>query len=247
MMQFKIFMNIILVSVTVVTSSCGTSNFFDCDSGYADSKCARLTKDEEARIALDRGDMATAVELLAELVADEPDVYERYLLLAAAYAGKSGLDIFNVVTANFGSDNSILQIMDAFIPTPTTLGSAYESSLRDMNFGIQTLISIPPNLRIATSSNKYATSAVLQLTLYQAAFGVMLLNKFSYGSNGYDPSLLASMTAEDAAMILNAFLGAAEAAGGSAATSVISALSDIQSQPGSSDQEKLAAWAQAAR
>lgn len=238
---------VLLSYVALVTSSCGTGNFFDCEGGYAGSKCAQLTKDEEARIALDKGDMTTAVEILAQLVADDPETYQRYPLLAAAYAGKSGLDIFNVVTANFGGDSSVLQVMEAFVPTPTALGSAYDASLRDMGSGIAILTSIPASLRSTTSSDKYATSAVLQLTLYQAAYGVMLLNKFTYSSSGYDPSLLATMTAEDAALILNAFLGAAEAASGGAATSVTSALSAIQSQPGSTDQEKIAAWSQAAR
>lgn len=236
-----------LVLCAFITSSCGSANFFDCHAGYAGSKCARLTKDEEARVALDDGDMTTAVEILAQLVAEEPDIYERYPLLAAAYAGKSGLDIFNVVTANFGGNSSILQVMEAFVPTPTTLGIAYDASLRDMNSGIQILTAIPASLRATTSSDKYATSAVLQLTLYQAAYGVMLLNKFTYSANGYDPSLLATMTAEDAAMILQAFLGAAEAASGGAATSVASALSAIQSQPGSTDVEKLSAWSQSGR
>lgn len=230
-----------------VMSSCGTANFFDCDGGYAGAKCARLTKDEQARVALDNGDVTTAVELLTELVADEPQVYQRYPLLAAAYASKSGLDIFNIVTANFGGDSSILQVMETFVPTPTALGSAYDGSLRDMSSGVQTLLSIPASLRTSTSTDKYATSAVFQLTLYQAAYGVMLLNKFTYSASGYDPSLLATMTAEDAALILNAFLGAAEAASGGAATSVASALSAIQSQPGSTDQEKIAAWSQSAR
>jgi len=246
-MNVTFYIIITLVSFMPVLSSCGTANFFDCNVGYAGSNCARLNKDEQARVALDNGDVAAAVELLAELVAEEPDVYERYPLLAAAYASKSGLDVFNIVTANFGGDSSILQVMETFVPTPTALGSAYESSLRDMNSGVQTLTAIPPSLRATTSSDKYATSAVLQLTLYQAAYGVMLLNKFTYSASGYDPSLLATMTAEDAVLILNAFLGAAEAAGGGAATSVASALSAIQSQPGSTDQEKIAAWSQSAR
>lgn len=235
------------IYVTLVMSSCGSSNFFDCKGGYARSNCSRLTKDEEARVALDKGDMTTAVEILTQLVAEEPEVYERYPLLAAAYAGKSGLDIFNVVTANFGEDSSILQVMETFIPTPPSLGAAYETSLQDMNSSIQTLVAIPAARRATTSSDKYATSAVFQLTLYQAAYGVMLLNKFTYSSSGYDPSLLATMTPEDALLILNAFLGAAEAASGGASTSVASALSAIQSQPGSNDLEKLAAWSQAAR
>jgi len=237
----------IYVLVTVLFTGCGTSNLFDCDSGYARSRCSKLTPDEKARMALDQGDMESAVEILAELVAEDPETYQRYPLLAAAYAGKSGLDLFNVVTANFGGDSSLLQVMGSFIPTPTQLGAAYDQSLEDMSLSVQTLVAIPAELRSSTSSDKYASSAVLQLTLYQAAYGVMYLNKFTYGAAGYDPSLLSTMTAQDAAIILAALNGAATAADGSAATSAQSALAAIQAQPGASDVEKLAAWSQAAR
>jgi hypothetical protein len=116
-----------------------------------------------------------------------------------------------------------------------------------MNSSITTLSAIPEDLRATTSSDKYATSAVLQLTLYQAAYGVMVLNKFTYGVSGYDPAMLSTMTAEDAAIILNAFIGAATTASGGTSTSVSDAISAIQSQPGATDAEKIAAWSQAAR
>jgi hypothetical protein len=116
-----------------------------------------------------------------------------------------------------------------------------------MNGAVTTLLAIPAELRSSTSADKYAASATLQLTLYQSAYGVMYLNKFTYGASGYDPTLLASMTPEDAAIILNAFLGASLAAGGDAATSANSAISAIQSQPGASDRDRLVAWSQAAR
>ena len=198
-------------------------------------------------MALDRGDLATATQILADLIAGEPENYERYPLLAAAYAGKAGLDLFNIVSANFGGDSSLLQVMESFVPTPTELGDAYDASLDDMHSSVSTLLAIPAELRSSTSSDKYAASATLQLTLYQSAYGVMYLNKFTYGASGYDPTLLATMTPEDAAVILNAFLGASLAAGGDAATSANSAITAIQSQPGASDRDRLAAWSQAAR
>ena len=237
----------IIFFVLSLTASCGSKNFFDCDGGYAGSKCAQLTKDEQARMALDRGDLMTAVTLLSELVAEDPTNYERYPLLAAAYAGKSGFDLFNIVSANFGGDSSLLQVMETFIPTPTELGAAYQDSLLAMNSSVATLMSIPEELRSSTSSDKYASSAVLQLTLYQTAYGVMYLNKFTYGSSGYDPALLTTMTDEDAAIILNSFVGAAMAAGGDASTAVNGAITAIQAQPGASDRERLVAWSQSAR
>ena len=234
-----------LLAVILSLNSCGTKNLFDCDGGYARSKCVQRTKEEDARIAMDNGDLDTAVTLLSELVAEDPTNYKRYPLLAAAYAGKSGFDILNIVTANFGGSNSLIQTMTDFLPTPMTRGSLYDQSLTDMDSSVKTLTAIPAEYRDSTSSDKYATSAVLQLTLYQAAYGVMLLNKFTYSTTAYDPSQLSNMTAADAAAILAAFAGAAGSTGaGSSATAAIAA---IQAMPGATDQEKIAAWSQAAR
>jgi hypothetical protein len=206
-----------------------------------------LTKEEDARVALDDGDLETAVTLLSELVTADPTNYQRYPLLAAAYAGRAGFDILNIATANFGGNSSLIQTMGAFLPTPLSRGSLYDQSLSDMKLANATLTGIPEELRSATSSDKYATSAVMQLTLYQSAYGVMVLNKFTYSSTDYDPSLLSSMTAEDAAAVLTAFAAAGAASGGNMAKAVNSALAAIQAQPGATDQEKLAAWSQAAR
>jgi len=239
-------LNFICVAL-MIASACGTKNLFDCDGGYARSHCTERTKEEDARIALDSGDYDTAIELLSALIAEEPENYRRYPLMSAAYAARSGFDILNVVTANFGGNDSILKTMTSFLPTPTSKGDAYAQSLEDMKSANQTLLAIPADQRLSTSSDKYATSAVLQLTLYQAAYGVMLLNKFTYGASGYDPSLLATMSAADAAAILTAFAGAAGAGSGGAGSAASSAVSAISGQPGATDQEKLAAWSQAAR
>lgn len=235
----------VFVILNVAITGCGKVNLFDCDTGRAKSKCTKRTKDEDARIALDNGDMTTAVKLLKELVEADPTNYKRYPLLSAAYAGKSGFDILNIVTANFGGTASLVQTMTSFLPTPITKGDLYEQSLEDMDFSVDTLTAIPAEYRESTSADKYASSAVLQLTLYQAAYGIMLLNKFTYSTTEYDASKLSSMTAEDAAKILAALAGAAGAAG--AGASATAAMAAIQAQPGATDQEKLAAWSQAAR
>jgi hypothetical protein len=236
-----------ILMVSILMLGCGTKNLFDCDGGYAQSQCTARTKDEDARIALDKEDYDTAISLLAEQIAADPSNYKRYTLLSAAYAARSGFDILNVVTANFGGSSSLLQTMTAFLPTPVTKGAAYDDSLADMNSANETLLAIPEDQRLSTSSDKYATSAVLQLTLYQAAYGVMLLNKFTYSTSGYDPSLLSTMTAADAAAILQAFAGAAGASSSGAGGAASTAISSISSQSGATNQEKIAAWSQSAR
>lgn len=237
----------LLVMTMFFVAGCGTKNLFDCDGGYAKSKCTQRTKDENARIALDAGDYDTAVTLLGELRASDPENYQRYPLLSAAYAARSGFDILNIVSADFGNSSSLLQTMSKFLPTPETRGSLYDDSLADMSSGVSTLLAIPEGQRQSTSSDKYATSAVIQLTLYQAAYSVMLLNKFTYSTSGYDPSLLSTMTASDAAAILSALAGAAAASGSGAGSAATTAISAISSQAGATDQERLAAWSQAAR
>jgi hypothetical protein len=239
--QMKIILNIAkasaLVSALLMASSCGTANVFDCKDGRAKSKCTKRTKDEDARIALDNGDMETAVRLLQELVDAEPEEYKRYPLLAAAYAGKSGFSILSAMTPGAVSDD-IAKSMTSLLPTPATKGDGYDDSVKDMMKGRDTLVNIPEALRASTSSDKYALSASLQLTLYQAAYAIMLLNKYTYSTTEYDPSKLSSMTAEDAEKILDAL----KAAGGDSATKATAA---IDAQPGATTQEKLAAWSAA--
>lgn len=240
-------MKCFVIILSILLTACGQKNAFDCDGGIAKSKCSQRTKFEDARIALDHGDLDTAIRLLSELITDEPTDYQRYPLLSAAYAARSGLDILNIVTANFGGNTSMLQTMSGIIPTPATLGDAYPQSLDDMNEANVTLLAIPAELRSATSGDKYAASAVLQLTLYQSAYAVMYLNKFTFSTSGYDPSLLSSMTPDDAAAILNALAQAGEASGGAAGSAAQAAIAAIQGQPGATDAEKIAAWSQAAR
>lgn len=240
-------MKLIIAVLSIFIVACGQKNVFDCDGGTMKSKCSQRTKYENARIALDDEDYNTAITLLSELITDEPHNYERYPLLSAAYAARSGLDILSIVTANFGGNSSMLQTMSGIIPNPVTLGDAYPKSLEDMNQANVTLLAIPAELRSATSGDKYAASAVLQLTLYQSAYAVMYLNKFTYSATGYDPSLLSSMTAEDAASILNALASAGAASGGAAGAAAQSAIAAIQGYPGATDAEKIAAWSQAAR
>ncbi|MCX6116076.1 MAG: hypothetical protein NT027_00930 [Proteobacteria bacterium] len=244
--SFGLFLRAFFVAFLILPA-CGNKSLFDCAGPKSTVPCNPRSRDEDARIALDKGDLQTAIEILETLIAEEPTKYDRFPLLSAALAGRSGFDIFNIVKANFGSSSSLLQVMGEFLPTPTSKGAGYDNSLADMKRSVAVLNDIPLELRNDISASSFASSCALQLTLYQAAYSIMLINKYSYSSSGFDPSKLSSMTAEDAALILKNLLGAANSGSSSTETSaaVNTAYESIKSQPGSTDQEKIASYVQA--
>lgn len=237
--------NLILI-VVMSLIGCRAENNLDCETASAGVPCSDRTKDEDARVALNNGDLETAVVLLKELVEAEPLVYKRYPLLAAALAGRAGLDIFNIVQADFGGSTPLIETMGAFLPNPSTKGDAFEDSLADMSEAVSTLKAVPADLRSDISGDSFAASCSVQLILYQSAYATMLINKYTYGSSGFDPSKLSEMTAEDAALILSQLLSAAQTATGSsgeaASAAVQKTYDSIQGQSGANDQEKIAAY-----
>jgi hypothetical protein len=211
--------------------------------------CEERSQDEDARIALDNGDLPTAIAIYKELIVKEPETYSRYPLLSAALAAHAGLDIFNIVNANFGASQSLLQTMNTFIPTPQKKTTGYDDALLDMKEAVNILKTVPEALRQDITASKFAASCAFQLTLYQSAYSIMLINKYAYSSSGYDPSKLATMTPEDALAILQNLIAAGSvvsgAQGEAASAAVTKAYDAINSQPGSNNQEKIAAYVQA--
>lgn len=241
-----------LLFIVLICSSCGTKNAADCDGGQAGVPCSERTQDEEARLALERGDYESAVTILEKLVADQPENYQRFALLAAAYAAKAGFDLFKAASqGNTTSSESggLTSSVGKFLPTPQQQGDTkYAESIVTMGKAVATLKAIPAAKRSATATEKYSTSAALQLTLYTVAYSVMYMNKFAYSSTtgAFDPSKLATMTAADAAAILGALADAGASYGGESGealkTSIDKALTDINGQPGASDNDKLQSY-----
>lgn len=241
--------NSVLAGVLAGTVSCGKAgtNVADCEAGNKSVPCSERTRDEEIRRALDDGDLASAVTHLEEAIAEEPENYNRYSLLGAAYAAVAGFDIFNVVQAQFGGSSSIFDVMKNFLPDPVALtATEYDTSLGNMKKSIDILTAIPAEKRSQTSGERYATSASLQLTLYQSAYSIMYINKFAYtaesGSN-LDIAKLESMSDADAEAIL-ANLAAAAAVqqgeqGQGVSTAVGEAQAAIDATEGATTKEKL--------
>ena len=240
---------IVIGLLLCLTASCGGKNIADCKNPTPGVKCQKQTQDEQARVALDSGDMDTAVKILTNLVANEPTNYDRYPLLAAALAGRSGFDVFGIVQGNFGGGTSLLQSMQSFIPTPVSRGSGYDLSLADMKQAVATLTAVPVALRKDISASSFAASCTLQLVLYQTAYSVMLINKYAFSSSGYDPTLLSKMSATDALAILSNLAAAGAlipgGQGAVASAAVLAAIAAIEAEPGATDQDKIAAYVQA--
>ncbi len=246
-------MNILSVAVVFTLLSTlvgcgGDANVADCEEGKKQVPCSERTKEEEARKALDDGDLDTAIELLTELIAEEPDDFARNPLLAAAYASRAGFDILNVAKANFASGGSLIEQMASFLPDPSDRGAAgYDLSLGDMKGGVDVLRLIPSDKLADTSAEKYAASAVLQLTLYQAAYSIMYLNKFAISAEtgAVDLNQLASMSEEDALIVLENLAAAGNIPGvtdPALQTKVNEALADIQTQDGTTNRDRLQAF-----
>lgn len=235
----------------MLAAACGPvdDNAADCDKGAAGIPCIKRTNDENARIALDDGDFATAITLLEEEVAADPENYQRFTLLAAAYAGRAGISILGIATSNFSSGGgSLIDSVSAFLPTPQDIGdAAYAVAVTDVQSAVTRLSLIPAEFRTNTATEKYSSSAVLQLNLYQTVYSVMYLNKFAVSATTgqFDATKLATMTEADAEIVIAnlAAVASAQAAGDPALQAKVSdALGKIQAAEGTSTKEKLAAY-----
>lgn len=137
-----------------------------CDNafeGFAD-KDSKEAKLEEARIAQDQGDFATAVPLLETLHAEYPGDTEISRSLASALSGRAGLNFFDLVAqAQAAQDtvgNTTIRQLVAAFPHPVT-----DNNLSDVSRSIGLLVGIS-----STSGNpndyyslalSYSTQAIL--------------------------------------------------------------------------------------
>lgn len=227
--------------------ACGSGNLFDCDNPSAVTPCSEKSPDEKARLALDRGDYDTAISILLELIEQEPEEYQRYTLLAAAYAARSGFLILDVLKSSFtGGNTNAFDAVSSFVPSVDVVGELrYADVVSDMGQAVASLKAIPEALRDKTSGEKYSKSADLQLSLYQSAYSVMYLNQFiRLGTDGKpDPEKLKSMSPEDALIVLENLraAGALQGDGGNPelAGKIDSTLTAIDSAPGETSRDRL--------
>ena len=217
-------------------------NVYDCEDGNSNVKCVEQTPDDQARVALDNSDWDTAIKILKELTEEEPDVYGRFTLLSAAYAGKAGFRILDIASAQFSGGGSFVDQMGAFLPDKDLLGDvAYTKSVSNMGLAVDALEDIPAAKLATTSAEEYASSGRFQLSLYQSAYSVMFLNQFSGEGGDFSEESLQDMSEEDAILVIeNLQAAAAQDPDGPMAAALEEALAGIESQDGATDKEKLA-------
>ena len=240
--------NSLLIGPLILTIACGSSeNLAECKAAKRFIPCSERTSEEDARLALERGDFDQAIEILIRLVEESPDVYSLYTLLAAAYAARAKVAVVDLVLSSLtSSGGSLVDQVGAFLPQPAEVGmEVYTHYLEDIARAIDYLKSIPESLRATTSSEKYAKSAQLQLSIYGIAYSVMYLNQFvaTTGSGGLDTTKLASISEADALLVISSLTDAAQiqAAGGSSvgAEKINATLTQINNQPGATQNERL--------
>jgi hypothetical protein len=149
-------------------------------------KNSREARLETARIAMDDGDYATAVALLEALGTAYPGDGEVARALAAALAGRAGLDILGLAAqAAASADNASLSAIDRFLktlPVPVT-----DANIADANRAIDAWSAI------ASTPNDFYSLALAQLTL-----GLLTLDRdLNPSGTGVDPALIASMSDAD--------------------------------------------------
>ncbi len=211
---------------------------FGCDTASKAKPYASLTKDEEAREALDALDYDTAIEIYNELIEAEPEEYERYRYLAAAYAASAGFDIIEVAKGDIGgSSGSLLDALGSFLPADPT-----PEQLVNMALAKDTLLSIPTEYRSKDNTEvAYASGAAAQLEFYQSAYSIMYINRFAQVTpeGNLDPARLETMTDEDVSNILNNFSQVAATGGEGVPAAAQNVLNQIDQQEGATQKEKL--------
>jgi len=221
------------------------TNVYDCEDGRKELTCSDQTAEEKAMASMKAGEFVTASAIYKELIVAEPEKYKLYALRGAALAGESGFRILDLVNVTFGGDGSLIELLGDFLPSPADYETPalYGKAVDTMKLSVNQLLAIPANLRSETSEETYSPSAIFQLTVYQSAYSLMLMNKFALNVEGeFDPEQLKTMTESDAVEILQSLRDAATVGGEDSealAGAIDKALVDIDSQEGGTSSEKL--------
>jgi hypothetical protein len=196
------------------------------------------TPDEEIRVAIDAENYERARVLLEEQIELHPEEYKRHVILSAVYAVLAGFDLLGAIKNDSQSDNAIDQV-SVFLTEDTT-----DENLELMTEAVQILQLIPEDQRSLDAEESYGLSAMLQLTLYQAAYAVMILNQFisiDPSTSEIDLDRLREMSDEEAEAVLRSLIAAAESSpeGAAISGSLSTTLDAIDNSEGETTRERL--------
>ena len=238
-----------LILLAVMASCGGDNNIWDCWRGFKRIKCDKPSAEQIAQNHLNIGEFSAAIEVLTPAIAEEPTNYARYPLLAAAYAGRGGIDILGIARKKMVSGESALTTFSAFLPMPNNVDAAtYQQDLVDVEAAVSTLRAVPSNILTDSEAFPYSASAILQLTIYQSSYSIMFLNQFiiSPTTGTITVDQLASMTPEQAEQVLTNLLAVGDLpqlSGNSDMQSAVGAIATtINEQPGATTKDKIVAY-----
>lgn len=224
-------MKVLFSILVIMLSGCGTRNLAESST--------ENTKEEKARIALNEENWDLAIQLYTELIAEDATIYKFHPLLGTCYAGRAGVDLLNIVKAQFSSGTSasggIFDTIGAFLPKDPT-----DAQMSDIITSINTISSMPEDHRSKTGTFEYSSEASFQLDLYTASHSGMFVNKFSEATETgeLNQEKLQEMSEEEVDALLsnldNVANGDDELAEG-----VSEALEGINGQEGANSKEKL--------
>lgn len=223
--------------------------FLSCGSNNIATPYTKLTLKEKARIALDQEDFDTAVKFYNEWIVSNPEDYESYRFLAAAYAGAGGFSVFGAIKglaeSAGDSSSSVTEVISSLIPSEPS-----EIQTSNMSSAINQILELPAAYRVAgDESAESAKSASLQLSLYRTALSIMILKRYTKQIKSQvdqDSGSIEEMTDEEIDLLFSNLEAAVlETSNESMKESLEKTLADIDAQQGSSQKEKLANYVKA--
>lgn len=198
-----------------------------------------MTPEQKAQALMNEGKYNDALEILEPLYEESPDEYFRIPLLASAYAGSIGVDVFSVLKGQFSGDRESGN--DAFAMAADFLPDDYDRDDVDtLNTAIEALLDIPDELVGEDGDSDFGSSAEFQLVLYQALYPTMLLNLI--GALDGDINL-DDLSDEEIDLILERLRGAGDSVQSetlsSFSTAIDNTTADIDEQEGDSTRDQL--------
>ncbi|MFW7380490.1 MAG: hypothetical protein ACOH5I_16880 [Oligoflexus sp.] len=220
--------------VYLLLPACGTENIAKPHTP--------LTSEEKAQEALHKGEYEQAIELYDEAITADPENYQLHRLKAAAMATLAGVDLFEILSSQFGGENEegngeLLDLIGTVLPA-----SPSQEQLQTLSQAIDVLLNIPASYQEDSSDAK---SLAIQISFYQTSYSLMYLNRFNQRTvDGLvDRDQLEEMTDEDAVAILTSLQDVAASSGNPAlAEDVGRILQDVDAQEGDSQRDRLISY-----
>lgn len=228
MKTLPVYLVLALAGVSLVTTSCGSDT-----KGNIFSKASKKNDKEKGLDAMLDSEWASAVDYLQSWLTDNPDDTEARQALGNAQMQLAGVDMLtmgmNAQTLQ-GSAKNDWQLLAKLMPAGTA------ENVAALINAVDALKSINPR----TADQEY------QLAVAQASLAVVKTKQVATDENGnYDNTKAASMSDEDATLIMtnargaNSSMASSGAGSGGANDKMSGVSSQMDAQPGNSDSAKL--------